>query len=157
MRCHKAFTNDLVHHRFDKGGRDGSVVAISIAIVRHEWLIRLLTTSNQNPLRATIASGDRNSFDVAIQLPAANTRSPLLAYTPPNSMRARASRSLCLPHLLGITLCTSLIEHTSDSASLRLQHVAYFLGVRCVRSRPPLVVGTWNLLNVSTCVICSEG
>jgi hypothetical protein len=35
-----------------------------------------------------------------------------------------------------------------------VQHVAYLLGVRCVRSRPPLVVTTGNLANVATGVMC---
>lgn len=69
------------------------------------------------------------------------------------STRAKPSRSARSPHVLGITLCTSRIERTSDSALRPLQHVAYVLGMRCVRSMPPLVVETWNLSNVSTGVM----
>ena len=38
-----------------------------------------------------------------------------------------------------------------------VEQVAHFLGDRSVKSRPPLVVGTGNLPNVSTGVICSQG
>jgi len=65
----------------------------------HRPLIRLLSTSNRKSPKVTVESGHRNSFDVAIQLPAANTRSPA-----PSSTRARPSRSDCCPHLLWITL-----------------------------------------------------
>ena len=69
------------------------------------------------------------------------------------STRTKSSRSARRPHLLGVTLWTNRLGRTRDLASHPVPYYAYFLGIRSPRSKPPLVVGTWNLPNMSIVVI----
>ena len=69
----------------------------------------------------------------------------------------RPSRSSFRPHLLGITLCASRVIRERYRKPWVVQHVAHFLGDRCVGRRPPLAVGSKNHPNVSASVIRTIG
>ncbi len=58
LRLHHTCTHDLMHRRFDTGGRDGLLVARAIAIVRKEWLVREHFNRGQGRYAGVVMASD---------------------------------------------------------------------------------------------------